>query len=123
MMTEYNKNQFAKFLFNIGLSINNYNYDLIYDIGNIRSKETETIKRETEKNDNRYPTKDKVLDTMYLFTRSNGTHSFFEGENINTLEEIKMYKDHNEKMYKIVFCWNEGYFSNTEHCTIEEIKY
>lgn len=106
-----NRDELAKELFKIGSKIENYNFDLLYDIQTImnlnRKKRGNSI--ESEK------------DTMHLFIRKFGTHSLIESNEVNQSEELKAMKDQSEEHYKLVFCWNVDYLYSETFVVISKI--
>ena len=122
---KFNEDQFALNVFDLGKSLESYNFDLLYDLRSIMEKRTK-VKFETS-------TEEKCSklfsDTLHLFTRTSGTHSHWEQEGVSSEEDIKTYQRHNEKHYKLVFNWNLDYYSNYKEkkelsfVSIEEIPF
>ena len=103
-----NKDQFAQFMADVIRDIDSYKFDVLYDIAKIISKLSQS-RGETE-----YP----VREELHLMLRSTGCDLITPDD-----ENYKVYDSRATKVYKLLFCWNESYFSNTmTFCIAERIK-
>lgn len=102
-----NQNQFAKFLFKIGLKIEIHSFDLFYDIKTITNKYKENLGKGTQ------PSKE----TIYLFYRNTGFDLCFEESDL-----FEIYLKNNTTTFKVVFCWNCDYWHKESFAVIEQIK-
>ena len=94
-----NRDELAKELFKIGSELENYNFDMFYDIQTIMN-----LNREK-----RGVTEEAQKDVMHLFIRKLGTHSLIEVECLDQSNELEAMKNQADEHYKITFCWNVDY--------------
>ena len=106
-----NRDELAKELFKIGSELENYNFDMFYDIQTIMN-----LNREK-----RGVTEEAQKDVMHLFIRKFGTHSLIESNEVNQSEELKAMKGQSEEHYKLVFCWNVDYLYSETFVVISKI--
>jgi len=93
------KNEFAKFLFEIGQNLEHYNSDVFYDI--------DTIQKFVQQNRNEH--EKPVKENYFYFVRDTGTNLIFA-------KDIESYYFHhlclnNKDAYFITICANSDYFS------------
>ena len=104
-MKTMTKDQFARFMAEQILEIKQYNFDVFYDISKIvnESKEVLFSKDSTEK---------PIKKEYHLMIRSTGC------DLVNPSDDCyNTYLDRSDKIFKIVFCFNEEYFINENFVT------
>ena len=109
---KFNKDSFARFIFNESAKIEMYNFDVFYDIKSIMNTNDEKLRED------KFPTEKPIFQTYFWFTRNTGTWLCKEEE--ETM--YKSYENNSTNIFKLEFCLNESYFSNQEYCTITKIK-
>ena len=102
-----NQDQFAKFLFEIGLKIEIHSFDLFYDIRTILNRYKENLGKGTKLS----------RETIFLFYRSTGFDICFEGSDL-----FETYVRNNTTAFKVVFTWNCDYWHKENFAVIEQIK-
>ena len=118
MKKELKKDDFAKWIFAKGLNIEMYNFDLIYDISNIDRLNKECIKKETHLNGGVFPSKEPLINILYLFTRDTGCDLVEPDSSI-----FDTHMKNNTNAYEMKFFLNNDYFGiNTPYVTIIKIK-
>ena len=119
-----NKNEYAEFMYKLGLDLKNYNYALIYDIAAIREVEKESIKESIKENYGRFNSNEPFGDTFYLFVREQSTSlligdAFYREE----LETYELFYREFTDVYKLEFVWNSEYFYSKESfCKLTKLK-
>ena len=117
METVFNKDGFAKWIFEQNSKLRMYNFDMFYDIRAILNLEQSAIlKAKSENNNNYYPCDKPVTSCLYLFIRDTGTWISEEHE----LSPI--YMRESKWAYKLTFCWNYSYMRDESFCTMEIVK-
>jgi hypothetical protein len=107
------RDEFAKFMADIILSIKTHNFDTFYDIAHIMRLDKQ----------NRGLTEQPTRETFYLFTRDTGCDFivFLDGSRKNDM--LTHYEQNNQNKWEITFCWNCDYFYNSESfATVTKIK-
>ena len=98
------KDEFAKFIASELLSIKNYNFDLFYDIRKIVDN------LQTNRDSHEKP----IYETLHLILRDTGCNLVRPND-----ENYTIYKARSTKIYELVFCYNEDYFSNEHFCIVK----
>lgn len=114
------KDEFAKFMFNIGLSLKNYNFDVCHDIHTIKSHEMKDLAVAYKINNNSTETNIPIARKFTLFIREAGTNISIGAQSIDIYNQLLLDA---EKAYKMTFCWNSDYFSDDYvYCEVKLIK-
>ena len=106
MKTRMDYDEFAEFMAKIIFKIDNYNFDVLYDIKTIM----------TEFAENRSKTDKAIFSTYHLLIRNSGCDLIKPDD-----ENYNLYENRNSKVYCLQFCWNRDYF-NIPFCIMNEIK-
>jgi len=98
---------FAKFIANEILSIKNYNFDMMYDIKKIVIEF------------NKYRgISEKPIETEYhLMLRETGCDLVEPSD-----ELYKTYKQRNDKIFSLLFCWNCYYMHKKSYCIVNQLN-
>lgn len=105
-MNKLTTNEFAVFMADVIKGISHYQYDAFYDISKIVQ----------EHGKHRGESKEKVIKEYHLMTRNTGCDLVEPSS-----EYYETYKRNNQRIYKLVFCWNCDYFHNEPFATVEEL--
>lgn len=105
-MKHLTRDQFAKFIASIILDIDNYSFDVLYDIKQVmdlqeRNRSESEVKRES---------------ILHLMIRNTGC-DLVKPNDTNYRE----YKLRSTKIYALKFCWNCDYFSKESFCDVIEL--
>lgn len=109
--------QFAQWLFNKGLEIENYNFDLMYDITKIITEIKNTNLRDLNTGD--LITDKPVFRAFWLQLRKSGSYLFDYSDKRN-IEPVKL--NFSGKEYKINICVNCSYIYNQAFAEITELN-
>ena len=106
-LTKLDRDQFAKFIAHRLLSIDNYNFDVLYDIKKIVELS----------NERRSLTPLPAKTTFHLMIRSTGSDMIKPDD-----ENYSIYDDRTSEVYSLEFCWNCDYQSNTPFCIVSQLR-
>ena len=104
---EMSQDEFAKFIAKVILDIDNYSFDVLYDIKKII----------IEFNDNRGKHETPIFDNYHFMVRNTGSDMIHADDG-----NYSIYDDRSSVIYSLTFCWNGGYFSNIPFCKVEQIR-
>ena len=116
METVFNKDGFAKWMFEQNSKLRMYNFDMFYDIRAILNLEQSALGKARLENNNSTPCDKPVTSCLYLFIRETGTWISEEHELSPT------YMTESKWAYKLTFCWNYSYMRGESFCTMEIVK-
>ena len=106
MKKSMTQDETAQFVADIMLNkIVTYNFDMMYDISKIVAK----------LNENRGNSAQPTRETMHLMTRDTGCDLIALDD-----ENYSIYKQRNDTVYEMTFCWNRDYF-NLPFCIVEQL--
>lgn len=107
------KDQFSKFIAELILSTKNHSFDVFYDIKRIVLREYEVMHELSKTRDYNKP----QVETFILMNRDCG----FDLVKPND-ELYETYKQRNDKIYELKFCWNNNYLGfEVPYCEVKEI--
>ena len=106
-MKKLNQDELSKFIANELLKIGNYNFDLFYDIDKIVERF----------NASRGIHEAPMKETFYLMLRDTGSDLIDSND-----ENYSIYKLRSSTIYKLIFCWNYGYFYNECFCEVTKLN-
>lgn len=106
------KDEFAKFMYSIGISRDNYNYDIVHDLGLIDKMSNEKLSNGS------INTLTPDITEFRLFVRPLGTHMWCK--EINDPSLLSLIRESADSIeYKITICWNCDYLYHVSFATIE----
>lgn len=101
------QDQFARFMAEIILSIENYNFDVLYDVRRIM--DLFMAHRDRHESPER--------DSFHLMIRSTGCDMVKESD-----ANYELYDKRSAKIYSLSFCWNYSYMSNEVFCKVIQLR-
>ena len=103
---ELTQDQFAQFIADSILQIDNYCFDVLYDVSSI-------MKELAEK---RGVLDKPQLSVYHFMLRSTGC-DLVKADDIN----YKLFKDRSTTVYELVFCWNYSYMHREPFCKVRRL--
>lgn len=104
---EMSPDQFSKFIAEQILKVENYSFDVFYDIAKIMKIFIE----------NRSTLDKEIIETFHLMIRNTG-FDLVKTDN----SEYKTFFQKNSEIYHLSFCWNYSYMHKKPFCEVEKIK-
>ena len=106
MTQKLSTDQFAEFVAKQILTIENYKFDIFYDIRRIMSifESKRSVSDQAQR------------DNFHLMVRDNGCDLVDPDD-----ENYKTYKQRSDKIYSLTFCWNCDYMHNETFCEVEKL--